>query len=250
MKKEKGLVLKKYEMDWDFIISNYLNPELWEKKWTLFQYKEWVITIKLSSIECQNNKISFLLEIKDNSTERKYKDAWGSHNRDKTLWGFINYSLKIDEIQFLIKKIQNGIWDLINRIEQENIRTLEIYEQIKSSANHEKRELERIAENFLDDEGVTNEEIRDVYIENYVENNQKIKDKLDEILYENEYTIFTDFYLVYAESTKDEKMIERAKNKTKKVADIESIQEEVEKYMQKIETEEFKDEMRDNLEEI
>ena len=250
MKKEKGLVLKKYEMDWDFIISNYLNPELWEKKWTLFQYKEWVITIKLSSIECQDNKISFLLEIKDNSTERKYKDAWGSHNRDKTLWSFINYSLKIDDIQFLIKKIQNGIWDLINRIEQENIRTLEIYEQIKSSANHEKRELERIAENFLDDEGVTNEEIRDVYIENYVENNQKIKDKLDEILYENEYTIFTDFYLVYAESTKDEKMIERAKNKTKKVADIDSIQEEVEKYMQKIETEEFKDEMRDNLEEI
>lgn len=250
MKKEKGLVLKKYEMDWDFIISNYLNPELWEKKWTLFQYKEWVITIKLNSIECQDNKISFLLEIKDNSTERKYKDAWGSHNRDKTLWSFINYSLKIDDIQFLIKKIQNGIWDLINRIEQENIRALEIYEQIKSSANHEKRELERIAENFLDDEGVTNEEIRDVYIENYVENNQKIKDKLDEILYENEYTIFTDFYLVYAESTKDEKMIERAKNKTKKVADIESIQEEVEKYMQKIETEEFEDEMRDNLEEI
>lgn len=135
-------------------------------------------------------------------------------------------------------------------MEQENIRTLEIYEKIRSSANHEKRELERIAENFLDDEGVTNEEIRDVYIENYVENNQKIKDKLDDILYENEYTIFTDFYLVYAESTKDEKMIEKAKNKTKKVADIESIQEEVEEYMQKIETEEFEDEMRDNLEEI
>lgn len=250
MKKEKGLVLKKYEMDWDFIISNYLNPELWEKKWTLFQYKEWVITIKLNSIECQDNKINFLLEIKDNSTERKYKDAWGSHNRDKTAWCFINYSLKIDDIQFLIRKIQNGIWDLIIRIEQENIRTLEIYEQIKSSANHEKRELERIAENFLDDEGVTNEEIRDVYIENYVENNQKIEDKLDEILYENEYTIFTDFYLVYAESTKNEKMIEKAKNKTKKVADIESIQEEVKKYMQKIETEEFEDEMRDNLEEI
>ena len=250
MKKEKGLVLKKYEMDWDFIISNYLNPELWEKKWTLFQYKEWVITIKLNSIECQDNRISFLLEIKDNSTEREYKDAWNFCNRDKALWCFINYSLKIDDIQFLIRKIQNGIWDLILRMEQENIRTLEIYEQIRSSANHEKRELERIAENFLDDEGVTNEDITDVYIENYVENNQKIKDKLDEILYENEYTIFTDFYLVYAESTKDEKMIERAKNKTKKVADIESIQEEVEEYMQKIETEEFEDEMRDNLEEI
>lgn len=249
MKKEKGLILKKYEMDWNFIISNYLNPELWEKKWTLFQYKEWVITIKLNSIDCKDNRIVFLLEIEDKSTERKYKDSWGT-NRDKQCWGYINYSLKIENIQFLIRKIQSGIWDLIYKLEQQNIRTFKIYEQIESSADYEKRELERIAENFLDDEGVTNEEIRDVYIENYVENNKKIEDKLDEVLYENEYTVFTDFYLIYAESTKDEKMIEKAKNKTKKVADIESIQEEVEEYMKKMETEEFENEMKDNLEGI
>lgn len=45
-------------------------------------------------------------------------------------------------------------------------------------------------------------------------------------------------------------MIEKAKNKTKKVADIESIQEEVEEYMKKMETEEFKDELKENLEGI
>ena len=34
---EKLPVLKVYEIDYSFIIKNYLNPEMWSKTWTLFQ---------------------------------------------------------------------------------------------------------------------------------------------------------------------------------------------------------------------
>ena len=30
------LALKVYDIDYSFIIKNYLSPELWEKTWTLF----------------------------------------------------------------------------------------------------------------------------------------------------------------------------------------------------------------------
>lgn len=247
--KEKGLVLKKYEMDWDFIISNYLNPELWQKKWVLFQYKEWVITIELSSISCTDEKINFNLEMQDKSSTRQYKYEWGYDN-DKSCYNYISYSLKIDDVNFLQRKIKNEIYNLIYKMEQNYIRTLNIYQEIEESSKFEKKELTKIAEQFLDDEGVTNEEIREAYIENYIENNKKIEEKLNDILYENEYNLFTDFYLVYAESTKDDKLIERAKKNTSKVADIESIQKEVEEYMQKLKTEEYKDELKNNLESV
>lgn len=246
---EKGLILKKYEMDWQFIIDNYLDPELWQKKWTLFQYKEWIITIKLKSINCSENKVDFYLEIEDKSPTRKYKYEWGYDN-DKSSFEYISYSLKIDNIQFLIRKIQSAIWKLIYKMEQKYIRTLKIYENIENLSKQEIQELTKIAEDFLDSENVTNQDIRDAYIDNYVEKNKKIEDKLNVVLYENEYMFFTDFYLVYAESTKDKKMIEQAKNKTNKVTDIEEIQKEVEEYMQKLETEEFKEELKENLENV
>ena len=35
-------IIKNFEIDYSFIIKNYLNPELWHKKWNLFIYKNFV----------------------------------------------------------------------------------------------------------------------------------------------------------------------------------------------------------------
>ena len=36
-----NLVIKRYEVDYSFIIKNYLHESLWNKKWTLFVYKNY-----------------------------------------------------------------------------------------------------------------------------------------------------------------------------------------------------------------
>ena len=41
---DKGLIIKAYDIDYSFIIKNYLDPKLWEKEWTLSMYKELVVT--------------------------------------------------------------------------------------------------------------------------------------------------------------------------------------------------------------
>ena len=68
--------IKVYEIDYDFIIKNYLDKELWQKKWTLFVYKDNVFTINLHSINCKNNAITF--EINYNKLEH----CWYSNTVD------------------------------------------------------------------------------------------------------------------------------------------------------------------------
>ena len=51
--------IKNFEIDYSFIIKNYLNPELWHKKWNLFIYKSFVFSLELNSIYVQDEKIYF-----------------------------------------------------------------------------------------------------------------------------------------------------------------------------------------------
>lgn len=51
---EKGMVIKKYEVDYSFIIRNYLSPKMWEKVWTLFLYKNFRFTLQISNIEVEH----------------------------------------------------------------------------------------------------------------------------------------------------------------------------------------------------
>ena len=48
--------VKIYSIDYSFIISNYLDKELWKMKWNLFVYKNNVFTLNLHSIDTKNNK--------------------------------------------------------------------------------------------------------------------------------------------------------------------------------------------------
>lgn len=246
---DKGLIVKAYDIDYSFIIKNYLDPKLWEKEWTLFIYKEFVVTLKLSSIDCSTNKIHFYLKLKDTGDTREYRYDWGI-DYDKNVIAYINYSLKIEDINFLKRKIQSGIYSLISDLEKKYTRSLDIYRQTEENAEYEEAKLRKIAEDFLDDNNVSNIDIREVYIENYIENNKKIDEQLDNILDSYRFKLFTDLYLVFANSTKDEELIEKAKKDTSEVLNIEIIKKEVDEYLEYLETEEFEEEMASELENI
>ena len=76
--------LKVYNIDYEFIIKNYLSPSLWKKIWTLLQYKEHIITLNLYKIMTKDNEIVF---------EIKYQGFWGTE--------YITYNINNTSIKIL-----------------------------------------------------------------------------------------------------------------------------------------------------
>ena len=242
-------VLKVYDIDYSFIIKNYLNPEMWKKTWTLFQYKTFTVTMVLSNIDCRDEKISFKIKVKDNNENRKYSYDY-MENFDKDSYNYANYSLKVNNIKLLKKEINNTILSIIENLETQAIREEDKYINLKYSYSDEKDILRKIAEDFLDDNNVRNEDIREVYIDNYIDNNTKLEGYLDDLKNELKYTIFPDLYLVFAKATEDEEIIKKIEKRISEVNNIEEINQEIEEYLKYMETEEFQEEKYDELEEI
>lgn len=180
--------LKVYDIDYSFIIKNYLDVDLWQKTWTLFQYKDTVFTINLSSIDCKDNSICFL--VKCNKLEYGLENIWYYINSDMT-------------IKMLINKINTAIWNLIHTYENTIIRDTPEVHKCKELESEEESRLTEIADDFLDEQGVTNDDIRYAYISSYVSNNKHANDYTNNVIDSMRYTKLPDLYLVFAKVTKN-----------------------------------------------
>ena len=49
--------IKTYKIDYEFIIQNYTNPKLWDKIWTLLEFKKYVFTLMLDRIDVRKKQI-------------------------------------------------------------------------------------------------------------------------------------------------------------------------------------------------
>ena len=236
----KALTLKVFEIDYSFIIKNYLDENLWQKEWTVFIYKGFQVTIRLSSINVQDRIIFFQVQIHDTNEENK--SYW-----NKTVSMSVSYYMQQENIDILKKCINNTIYNLIQRLEE--IAYIQMTDEYKKTEQLEETERERlrdIAEEFLDGENVTNEEIREAYIEYYIDQNEEVYSFSDKLVGQMRYTLLTDFYFIFLKAIKDEgKLIflerELGKKKTKEVL------EEIKEYM---ETEEFEEDLKGKLDEI
>lgn len=231
--------IKIYEIDYQFIIDNYTNPKLWDKVWNLFVFKNYIYTITLSSIDVKKYEISFEIRLESDL------DVW---DRNKT--AFIKYNLKNSTIEILKKQINGTLFTLAEWLEKVVIENSSEYRQMEDSKYSERNLLEEIAKDFLDENNVTNSEIRDVYIDYYVDKNETIYERLDDLEDEMRYNYLTDLFLIIAECSNDEtrknKVLENQNNEEK----IQQILGEVDEYMKYIETEDWTSEMREKLEAI
>ena len=244
-----GLILKVYDIDYSFIIKNYLNPEMWQKTWTIFQYKTFVITLNIGYINCQTESITFNVKIKDNSIENKYMYEWGK-NSDKEATDSAYYSLKINNLKFLKKIIESSVLKTIEKLEEYNIMGSEDYLNLQKLYSNEQDLLREIAEKFLDANNVQNEEIREAYIDNYISNNTKVDNYLRDMKIKKKYSIFPDLYLVFANATNNKNTIETWEKLLAKNNNIEELKNEIGEYLEYMKTEDFENEMNDKLEEI
>lgn len=241
--------IKVYDIDYSFIIKNYLNPEMWQKTWTLFQYKTFVVTLQIDYINCAEEKICFKVTLKDTSTENSYNYEWG-RNTDKKAYCMAYYSLKINDINFLKREINSRVFDCITLLEKYNILASEECAGLEYEYSNETELLTQIAERFLDENGVSNEDIRDAYINAYVNNNSKLdiyKSRLIETL---QYQTFPDLYLVYANATGDEKVINKWEEILSENNNLGELKDEIKEYLEYMNTEEFEEDNASCLEEI
>ena len=231
--------IKVWKMDYSFIIKNYLNPALWQKTWTLFEYKDFVITIKLTKIETENMRIVFRLNLRDNSRP----NTWGDQED-------VSYSLKGSSIKFLIKNTNGAIFRMISYHERNHVlEDLPVYIDAKQQGDIEIEKLTVLASEFLDDEGVTNEEIREAYIDKYVDDNKQNDKYIQRLRSAYEYHLLTDFYLVFAESIGDDAKYQTVMDKLEE-NEIENVLKEINQYKTYIETDDYQEEMKGLLEEI
>ena len=224
--------LKVYNIDYEFIIKNYLSPSLWKKIWTLLQYKEHIITLNLYKIMTKDNEIVF---------EIKYQGFWGTE--------YITYNINNTSIKILKQQINGAMFRIIERYEESLIEATEGYKKIEESKWEERNMLKDIARDFLDREGVTNDEIREVYIDRYVDKNETIYDQLSSYKRVSKYTILTDLFLIFCEITLDKTrmktIIDANGEHTMRLALIES---EVKEFMERLNTTDYIEEMECELE--
>lgn len=236
MEKEKMLpTIKIYEVDYSFIIENYLDKSLWDKNWTLFQYKYTTATLCLDKIDTRRKIIIFEIRV-DYSDGEEEKDYYTTH---------LEFQLGVMNVEQLKNLINNCIWNNILNIEGLLIRNSVEYLKIQDSWYQEKERLEEIAKDFLDSEGVTNSDIRDAYIDKFVDDNDTLWKQLNNCCEEMRYTILTELFLVFARSINDEKREQIVINNQKN--DIKILLNEVSEYNIYIETEEFTDKKRELL---
>lgn len=232
----KGLIIKVYDVNYDFILKNYLSPELWNRKWTLFNYKSYVVQLSLYAVYVGSRQIYFKIDVYD------------SKDSDKRDYDYAYYYLQTDNVNILKRKINTAVYNAIGSLENQYIRDSEEYKEIEELVELEKSKLADIANEFLDSNNVTNEDIREAYVEKYVEDNVDLDSKLSTFLYRKRYDVITDLWLCYANSVKDETRLKEIKNFSRN--DVDAILKEIEEYKLEMESEKYVEDMKDKLEDI
>lgn len=230
--------IKVYEIDYDFIIKNYTDKALWDKEWVLFLFKNYKFTLSLESIKTKEKEIEFELRLTSDL------DIWNNSVAIN-----VNYNIKNMSIDFLKNLIYTKMIRLVEWLEERYIEYKDpVYLATEDARDSEREKLREIASDFLDGEGVTNREIRDVYIDNYVDKNEEIWYKLNRVKETLKYSYLTSLYLVLGSINEDTELKQKVRNSQAK--NVLELEKEVKEALDKLETEEYVEDMKENLEAV
>ena len=241
-------IIKVYDVDYSFIIKNYLNPEMWAKKWTLFYYKSFVITLNIANIECNSQTVSFKIELTDKDDE-KYGETYCIFYANSA-FGFVRYELAIDNINILKNKINSQVIEIIMELENKCIRASDQYKEIVKTDREEEERLTEIAEDFLDKERVTNQDIRDAYIDSYVERARRANDFIGKYVKSQRYFWLTDLFLIWAKITNNDELEKTVKETVDDETKINEILQEYKEYEEYTKSDEYEEDMINELEDL
>lgn len=232
------LAIKVYEIDYSFIIKNYLDPQMWQKEWTLFVYKDKSFVIYLNSIDTRNKSIAFT--VRSTYTRDDIKD-----HDSNTFW----YNLGNSNIESLKRQIRGAIESLIERMETYYIYDTADYKKAKDMEYAHRERLEEKAKDFLDSQGIFLSEVRDAYIDYYV--NKMDYNYTSNIVNAYNHDLLFDVYMIYYKASGQQEKFEQLKEKYMRThKNIDNVMDEINEQIDYMETEEYESNLDSELESI
>jgi len=224
-----------YKLNFHELILNATNRAYWTKKWTIFSYENNTIEFTLSSIDIINNKLN-----------GKLVATGGTHWTAPTSY----ITIPLQEEHFLEKALNSELVgkvdNLFMSLGEQDLYKSKDYLILQDLERDFKDKLKGIAEQFLKDNGVYNDIIREAYIEKYIEDNEK--DYTSDYIRENRNNTYVapriTFAYIMGFDDKAKRIAELAED-----VDYEGIMEEAEELRQKMEDDDLS-EYEENLEGI
>ena len=232
------LTIKVYDVDYSFIIKNYLDPQLWQKEWSLFVYKDMKFSIRLSSIYTKSKSLYF-------DVIARYSDE----NSVESVERSIGHNLGNGNINVLKRQIKGAMESLIGMIEERFARKTKEYKMARNLETQHRQNLEEKAKDYLDENGIYIEDVRSAYIDWYV--NKMDYNYTNNIINSYSHDLLFDVYLVLYKATEQKDKFEWLKeNYLRKHKDTDHLLEEIEEKIAEMETDEYQEELDDGLESI
>lgn len=251
---KNSLSTKLVYLDLKTIMENYRKPEFWEKDWLIFKSKELEITWSITSIDVLSNTIKSCICFRAGHITRGGKKFWfPSAFTSKHDWYYetVCRPIPIENSDYtqeaFDRNILNTILSSIRYLEMEFARDTYEYKKALELEDEQRERLEEIAEEFLDEKGVSNESIRDAYIEKYVDDNKE--NYRDKVLENSRFRFFKTAYLHVCSWFGNDKAFEEHKTLLKKFITKKQIFKILEK-TKEMQSDEWVEEMKDQLEDI
>ena len=184
------LALKVYDINYEFILKNYLDPKMWDTIWPVFEYRGTVISMHISSIYVQCRNVYLQFNIKDDQYEASSSISINLNN----------FNMKV-----IKKQICGACRDCVTQLEQKYIENSPEYRELSEQLDDLETEYEDAAIEHLDSLGIDDDDIRNPYIDNQKSKvnawSKKYDFKQDMI-----YNYLSDLWLVLTETFEDKSL--------------------------------------------
>lgn len=221
---------KVVKLDINFILDNFYKPNLWGKTWTIFEWDGYKITFTIHTINTEFGSLYYRLKLhKDGATL-----ARSSYNP-------ISYQKEHRNIKVIQKGISGAAIRLIGDYEKDLIRITNAYQEAEALEHKIELEAEAKAEALLDELEITNEEIREAYIESQKqkhETSEYTSNVLDVYQYKKCLKLYYSYALFSGETDRIDKFKNIAKLNGFKVG---ALRKEIKEKLDLIQTGDFSD---------
>ncbi|TFI12375.1 hypothetical protein E4P35_12100, partial [Thiopseudomonas sp. 4R-3cl] len=142
---------KVVKVDFKEIIDNCLDRKFWEKKWLIFEYDDFEISIRLYKIDVNHGSVDLIMR---------------AENSEQNISDYSLFWLPLDHYNENVfrKKLLSTAHYLIKKIERTLARRTSRYEELAKEAQELREQNKLELERYLDENGVKNEDIREAYI--------------------------------------------------------------------------------------